>query len=50
MGRSFWYTTNNEAIKQMIGGLEGIAADPGSASTKVVSQSYLSEAEKRRYR
>ena len=34
----------------MMEGLEGIAADQGSASTDVVSQNYLSEAEKRRYR
>jgi len=50
MGRRFWYTTYNEAVKQMMEGLEGIAADQGSASTEVVSQNYLSEAEKRRYR
>jgi hypothetical protein len=31
-------------------GLEGIAADQGSSSTEIVSQNYLSEAEKRRYR
>jgi len=34
----------------MMEGLEGIAADQGSSSTEVVSQNYLSEAEKRRYR
>jgi len=45
MGRRFWYTTYNETVKQMMGGLEGIAADRGSASTEVVSQNYLSEAE-----
>ena len=50
MGRRFWCTTYNEAVKQMIEGLEGIAADQGSSSTEVVSQNYLSEAEKRRYR
>ncbi|MFD1644013.1 hypothetical protein [Halohasta litorea] len=50
MGRGFWATTYNEAVKQMIEGLEGIAADQGSLSTEVVSQNYLSEAEKRRYR
>ena len=50
MGRRFWYTTYNEAVKQMMEGLEGIAADQDSASTEVVSQNYLSEAEKRRYR
>jgi len=50
MGRRFWYTTYNEAVKQMMEGLEGIAADQGSSSTEVVSQNYLSEAEKRRYR
>ncbi len=50
MGRRFWYTTYNDAVKQMMEGLEGIAADQGSASTEVVSQNYLSEAEKRRYR
>ena len=44
------YTTYNEAVKQMMEGLEGIAADQGSTSTEVVSQNYLSEAEKRRYR
>ena len=43
MGRRFWYTTYNEAVKQMMEGLEGIAADQGSASTKIVSQNYLSE-------
>jgi hypothetical protein len=31
-------------------GLEGIATDQGSSSTEIVSQNYLSEAEKRRYR
>ena len=50
MGRRFWYTTYNEAVKQMMEGLEGIAADQGSSSTEIVSQNYLSEAEKRRYR
>jgi len=50
IGRRFWYTTYNEAIKQMMEGLEGIAADQGSSSTEIVSQNYLSEAEKRRYR
>ena len=50
MGRRFWYTTYNEAVKQMMAGLEGIAADQGSSSTEIVSQNYLSEAEKRRYR
>ena len=45
MGRRFWYTTYNEAVKQMMEGLEGIAADQGSASTEVVAQNYLSEAE-----
>jgi integrase len=50
MGRRFWYTTYNDAVKQMMEGLEGIAADQGSSSTEVVSQNYLSEAEKRRYR
>jgi hypothetical protein len=34
----------------MMAGLEGIAADQGSSSTEIVSQNYLSEAEKRRYR
>jgi integrase len=50
MGRRFWYTIYNEAVKQMMEGLEGIAADQGSSSTEIVSQNYLSEAEKRRYR
>jgi integrase len=50
MGRRFWYTTYNDAVKQMMEGLEGIAADQGSSSTEIVSQNYLSEAEKRRYR
>jgi integrase len=50
MGRRFWYTTYNEAVKQMMEGLEGIASDQGSSSTEIVSQNYLSEAEKRRYR
>ena len=50
MGRRFWYTTYNEAVKQMMEGLEGIAADQGSSSTEIVSQNYLSEAEKRQYR
>jgi hypothetical protein len=50
MGRRFWYTTYNEAAKQMMAGLEGIAADQGSSSTEIVSQNYLSEAEERRYR
>jgi hypothetical protein len=50
MGRRFWYTTYNEAVEQMMKGLEGIAADQGSSSTEIVSQNYLSEAEKRRYR
>jgi len=27
VGQRFWYTTYNEAIKQMMEGLEGIAAD-----------------------
>jgi len=38
MGRRSWHTTYNEAAKQMMEGLEGIAADQGSASTEVVSQ------------
>ena len=50
MGRRFWYTTYNEAVKEMLAGLEGVAADQGSSSTKIVEQNYLSEAEKRRYR
>jgi hypothetical protein len=50
MGRRFWYTTYNEAVKQMMEGLDGIAADQGSSSAEIVSQNYLSEAEKRRYR
>ena len=50
MGRRFWYTTYNEAVKEMLAGLEGVAADQGSASAEIVSQNYLSEAEKRRYR
>ena len=50
MGRRFWYTTYNEAVKKMLAGLEGVAADQGSASAEIVSQNYLSEAEKRRYR
>jgi hypothetical protein len=50
MGRRFWYTTYNEAVKQMMEGLDGIAADQGSFSTEIVSQNYLPEAEKRRYR
>jgi hypothetical protein len=50
MGRRFWYTTYNEAVKRMMEDLEGIAADQGSSSTEVVSQNYPSEAEKRRYR
>jgi integrase len=50
MGRRFWYTTYNDAVKQMMEGLEGIAADQGSSSTEIVSQNYLSEAEKRQYR
>jgi len=50
MGRRFWYTTYNEAVKEMLAGLEGVAADQGSASAEIVSQNYLSDAEKRRYR
>ena len=50
MGRRFWYTTYNEAVKEMLSGLEEVAADQGSASAEIVSQNYLSEAEKRRYR
>jgi len=38
MGRRSWHTTYNEAVKQIMEGLEGIAADQGSASTEVVSQ------------
>jgi len=34
----------------MMEGLKGIAADQGSTSTEIVSQNYLSESEKRRYR
>ena len=50
MCRRFWYSTYNEAVKSMMEGLEGIAADQGSASTEVVANNYLSEAEERRYR
>jgi len=50
MGRRFWYTTYNEAVKKMMEGLEGITADQGSSSTEIVSQNYLSVAQKRRYR
>ena len=50
MCRRFWYSTYNEAVKEMMEGLEGIAADQGSASTEVVANNYLSEAEERRYR
>jgi integrase len=50
MGRRFWYATYNAATKQMLAGLEDIAADQGSSSAKIVSDNYLSQAEKRRYR
>ena len=49
-GRRLGETTYDDTVKQVMEGLEGIAADQGSASTEVVSQNYLSEAEKRRYR
>jgi hypothetical protein len=38
IGRGFWYTTYNEAVKQMMEGLERIAADQGSSSTEAISQ------------
>jgi integrase len=50
MGRRFWYATYNDAMKQMLAGLEDIAADQGSSSAQIVSDNYLSQAEKRRYR
>lgn len=50
MGRRFWYTIYNEAVKEMMEGLEGIADDQGSSSAEIVSKNYLSDAEKRRYR
>ena len=45
-----WIGIRLSRVKEMLAGLEGVAADQGSASAEIVLQNYLSEAEKRRYR
>lgn len=42
MGRQFWYSAYQEAVGEVLEGLEGVAEDQGSSSTDVVLRNYLS--------
>ncbi|SDR19341.1 site-specific integrase [Natronobacterium texcoconense] len=50
MGRRFWYTTYNQAMKNLRENLDVIAAEQGSSDSSVVMKNYLSEEERRQYR
>ncbi|AFZ73649.1 site-specific integrase [Natronobacterium gregoryi] len=50
MGRRFWYTTYNQAMKDLRENLDVIAAEQGSSDSSVVLKNYLSETERRQYR
>lgn len=50
MGRRFWYTTYNQAMRSLRENLDVIAAEQGSTDSSVVLKNYLSEAERRQYR
>ncbi|RDZ34420.1 integrase, partial [Haloferax sp. Atlit-47N] len=50
MGRRFWYSAYQEAVGEVLEGLEGVAEDQGSSSTEVVLRNYLSREQERRAR
>jgi len=48
--RRFWYDRYSETLEAVVAGLEGVAADQGSADPSVVLQNYLSEDRARQLR
>jgi len=50
MGRRFWYSAYQEAVGEVLEGLEGVAEDQGSSSTEVVLRNYLSREQERKAR
>jgi len=43
MGRRFWYDAYSSSLDVVLGSLDEIAAEQGSASADVVLQNYLSQ-------
>ncbi len=50
MGRRFWYASYQSAVSELLGQLEDIADEQGSASAAVVRENYLSESHRRQHR
>ncbi|EJN57722.1 tyrosine-type recombinase/integrase [Halogranum rubrum] len=50
MGRRFWYDAFSSSLDVVLGSLDEIAAEQGSASADVVLQNYLSDARARKLR
>lgn len=50
MGRRFWYDAYSSSLDVVLGSLDEIAAEQGSASADVVLQNYLSDARARKLR
>lgn len=50
MGRRFWYDAYSSSLEVVLGSLDEIAAEQGSASADVVLQNYLSDARARTLR
>jgi integrase len=50
MGRRFWFSAYQEAVGEVLEGLEGVAEDQGSSSTEVVLRNYLSREQERKAR
>jgi hypothetical protein len=50
MGRRFWYDAYSSSLDVVLGSLDEIAAEQGSASADVVLQNYLSDSRARKLR
>ncbi|WP_435361809.1 tyrosine-type recombinase/integrase [Haloarchaeobius sp. DFWS5] len=50
MGRRFWYSTYSAVVEDLVTGIEGVAADQGSADASVVLANYVSQEKQRELR
>jgi hypothetical protein len=50
MGRRYWYDAYSASLDVVLGSLDEIAAEQGSASADVVLQNYLSDTRARKLR